>query len=122
LTGYRRTALLIWPAKWDAEVVVWDYPEYAKKHLQGLKSKKPTRNEKEIVDELLNWLEENVGEDGVDDVAEIVTRAAVHWKDPDIWMDALKAARLDCSFGESLNASTITNDVGILGFQEVEDL
>jgi hypothetical protein len=102
--------------------VVWNYPEYAKEHLEGLESKKPTRNEREVIDELREWMEENVGEDGVDDVAEIVTRAAVHWKDPDMWMDALRAAHLDCSFGESLDALTIASDVGILGFQEVEDL
>jgi hypothetical protein len=102
--------------------VVWDYPEYAKEHLQDVKSKKPTRNEQEIVDELIEWLGDNVGEDGLDDVAEIVTRAAVHWKDSDMWIDALKAARLDCSFGDNLDASTIANDVDILGFDEVEDL
>lgn len=102
--------------------MVWNYPEYAREHLQGLESKKPTRNEREVIDELRDWLEENVGKDGVDDVVEIVTRAAVHWKDPDMWMDALRAARLECGFGEILDASTIANDVGILGFQEVEDL
>lgn len=58
----------------------------------------------------------------MNEVVEVVTRAAVHWKDVDMWADALRAARLDRRLGPTLPAPSIAKDVGVLGFEKAEDL
>lgn len=70
----------------------------------------------------MDWMEENAGDDEVDEVAEIITRAAVQWKDAEMWVDTLRAAQLDCRLAENLDAWIIAEDVSILGFDKVEDL
>jgi hypothetical protein len=80
--GYSRTALLIWPKKFDSDIALHYYMLYAREHLRVPKSKQATRKEKKVLAELIQWLREDARGDDLTEAVEIVTRISTNGSTP----------------------------------------
>ena len=119
--GYSRTALLIWPKKFDSDIALHYYMLYAREHLRVPKSKQATRKEKKVLAELIQWLREDARGDDLTEAVEIVTNATLHWKDIYKWIDTCKAARIDFDL-QGLDVAIIIDGVKVLGFDGIKSL
>lgn len=119
--GYSRTALLIWPRKFDSDMALRHYMLYAREHLRVPKSKQATRKEKQVVAELIQWLREDAKGDDLTEAVEILTNATLHWKDIDKWINTCKAARIDFDF-QGLDVAIVIDGVKALGFDGLKGL
>jgi hypothetical protein len=119
--GYSRTALLIWPRKFDSDMALHYYILYAQEHLRAPKSKQPTRKEKKVVAELIQWLRKDARGDDRAEAVEILTNATLHWKDIDQWINTCKAARVDFDL-QGLDVAIIVDGVKVLGFDDLKGL
>ncbi|KAJ7115408.1 hypothetical protein C8R44DRAFT_794600 [Mycena epipterygia] len=93
---YIRTVLLIWPKNGtlDLTVTVDEAHDYACSTLQNSTTASPTRKEKLLVDNLLQWCESHLRHDKLAAV-QALTQSACRWQDVQMLLRVLKAYKVD---------------------------
>jgi hypothetical protein len=119
-TGYRKTALLVWTLSGD-DAEIESVEHYAHAYLGAPSSKKPSPSEEKTFNRLIRWLELHPGDRSVALVTRVLTRAAIQWKNPEMWTRACKAAKVDQDL-RLLSPSVILEDIKVLGLDTLGPL
>ncbi len=117
-SGYRRTALVIWPSWSNIEILSGGNGfAYACRRIAESTSTTPTQAERELVDIALA----RTAIYDREEVIKIICKAARSWGDLSLWIRAVKASDADSGI-KNMHEKNILSAVKVFGFEPVRHM